>query len=88
MQGKAIIINALLQGWNFMRILRLLTGMGIAIQGIVAGEIVITILGLFFAGMAVANIGCCSTNGCSVSSPHSIKNKTNDISYEEVDIVK
>lgn len=81
-------MKTILQSWNFMRILRLVLGIVIAIQGIVVGEAVTIILGLLFAGMSVANIGCCGTNGCAVNPGNSIKNKTKDITYEEADTVK
>ena len=82
------IMKTILQAWNFMRILRLVLGIVIAIQGIVVGETVTIILGLLFVGMSVANIGCCGSNGCAVNPGDSTKNKTKDISYEEVDTVK
>lgn len=85
---KTIIMKTILQGWNFMRILRLVLGIIITIQGIKAEEAAYIILGLLFSGMSVANIGCCGTNGCSVNPSHSNKNKTKDINYEEVDISK
>lgn len=81
-------MKTLLQGWNFMRILRLILGVIILIQGIVVAEVLTIILGVLFAGMAVANIGCCGANGCAVNPGNSIKNKTKEISYEEVDSVK
>ena len=81
-------MKALLQGWNFMRILRLALGIIIATQGIVAGETLTVILGLLFATMSIVNIGCCGTNGCAVNPGRSNKNKTKDINYEEVDTIK
>lgn len=81
-------MKTILQGWNFMRVLRLTLGIIIAIQGIFARETMTIILGLLFAGMAVTNIGCCGANGCAVNPGRSIKNKTEEISYEEVDTIK
>ena len=81
-------MKTILQGWNFMRIVRLVLGIIIIVQGAMAREAITVILGLLFAGMAVANIGCCGANGCAVSPRSSIKNKTKEISYEEVDAIK
>ena len=81
-------MKTIVQGWNFMRILRLVLGIILTIQGIVVAETITIILGVLFAGMAVANIGCCGTNGCSINPSHSIKNKTKDINCEEVDTIK
>lgn len=81
-------MKTILQGWNFMRILRLVLGIIIAVQGIVAGETLTVILGLLFAIMSVANIGCCGKNGCAVNPARSIRNKTKDINYEEADTIK
>jgi hypothetical protein len=79
-------MKAILQRWNFMRILRLALGLIIAVQGIAAGEMVTAILGFLFAGMALANIGCCGANGCAVDFKNSKNEK--EILYEEVDIKK
>ena len=76
-------MKAILQEWNFMRILRLGLGIAIIIQGIVAKETMTIVLGAIFGGMALANIGCCGTNGCAVNSRPS--NKTQRIEYEEMD---
>jgi hypothetical protein len=76
-------MKTILQGWNFMRILRLVLALAILTQGIVARDSMAIILGLVFGGMAVANIGCCGAGGCAVNQS-SIIEKTEDIQYEEV----
>ncbi len=76
-------MKTILQNWNFMRILRLVLGAAILVQGIVARDAISIILGVAFAGMAVANVGCCGTGSCAIS-PRIPKNKTEDIHYEEV----
>ena len=81
---NTIVMRAILQGWNFMRILRLGLGIAIIIQGVVAKETMTIVLGAIFGGMALANIGCCGTNGCAISSRPT--NKTQRIDYEELDI--
>jgi len=80
-------MKAILQQWNFMRVIRLLLGIGILINGIVTKDVTSIILGIVFAAMPVFNIGCCGTNGCAVNINPSVKNKTN-IDYEEVDSKK
>ena len=77
-------MKTILQSWNFMRILRLRLGTTIMVQGIVARDTVTIILGVAFAGMAVANIGCCGAGGCAVNTRTITNNKTKDIHYEEV----
>ena len=79
-------MKAIIQGWNFLRILRLGLGIAILVQGIVAKETMTMVLGVIFGGMALANIGCCGTNGCAVNSRST--NKTQKIDYEELDIKK
>lgn len=76
-------MKTILQGWSFMRMLRLVLGIAILVQGIVARDAVTIILGVAFAGMAVANIGCCAAGGCAINT-RSANNKTEDIQYEEV----
>ena len=82
------IMQKILQGWNFMRILRLVMGIIIIIQGINGGQALYIIIGILFSGMSLANIGCCGTTGCDVKHVTSIKNKSKDINYEELDPVK
>ncbi len=79
-------MKAILHGWNFIRILRLGLGIAILVQGIVAKETMTMVLGVIFGGMAVANIGCCGTNGCAINGGST--NKTQKIDYEELDIKK
>ena len=64
-----IIMKAILSGWNIMRMIRLVLGIAILVQGIVAKDAVTLVLGLILGGMAVANVGCCGTNGCAIKSP-------------------
>ena len=76
-------MKTILQGWNFMRILRLVLAIIIVAQGIAARDTVTIVLGVLIGGMAIANIGCCGVGGCAVN-PRSTNNKTKDIEYEEV----
>lgn len=76
-------MKALLEGWNVMRILRLVLGVAILLQGIVARDVVTIILGTAFGGMALANVGCCGANGCAVNYRKNLNEK--EITYEELD---
>lgn len=76
-------MKTILQGWNFMRIIRLVLGLAILVQGIVENNTIIIILGAAFAGMAVTNRNCCGAYGCAVNYRPD-NNKTKDIHYEEV----
>ena len=76
-------MKALLQGWNVMRILRLVLGVVILVQGIVARDVVTIILGTALGGMALFNVGCCGANGCAVTYRKNLNEK--QISYEELD---
>ena len=75
--------NVLTNQWNVFRIVRLVLGVAVIIQGIIASEILLVIAGIVVSGMALLNAGCCGAAGCHV--PVS-KKKTNaeEISYEEV----
>jgi hypothetical protein len=76
-------MKTILQGWNFVRILRLALAIIILVQGIMASEAVAIILGVVFGGMALANIGCCSAGGCVVNQ-RSTNDRSKSIEYEEV----
>ncbi len=61
-------MNGFLRNWNFMRVFRLLAGLGFGYYAIAYKEY----LFLFFAGFlllqAALNISCCGVAGCSQSS--------------------
>lgn len=75
-------MKTMLHGWNFMRIFRLVLGAAIVVQGVIAKDVLTIILGSIFGGMALANIGCCRTNGCAIKPMPGDKTKT--INYEEL----
>ncbi len=75
-----------LQGWSFMRILRIALGTTILVQGITSNSTASVILGIVFAGMAIANISCCGPN-CPIK-PGNYNDKLNNEIYEEVDTIK
>jgi len=75
--------NILLNNWTFFRAIRLIMGIAIIIQAIVAKDILFGLAGFVFSGMALFNAGCCGSNSCTTT-PVNTKNKTKDISFEEV----
>lgn len=81
-------MKTILQCWNFMRSLRLVLGIIILIQGISVGDTLTIILGLLFAGMAIANIGCCGAAGCAINYGDSTKKQIKEVKNEEVDPIK
>lgn len=61
-----MIKQTLLTGWNFMRWLRLLIGVFIAVQAIQTQEIFYGFMAAVFLFQALTNTGCCGANGCAV----------------------
>ena len=76
-------MKTILQGWSFMRAFRLVLGLALLVQGVVAKDMFAIIIGVVFGGMAIARIGCCGTNSCATNITRNDKTKT--IAYEEVD---
>ncbi len=69
--------------WTFFRVLRLLIGIAIIIQAVMAKDTLFGFAGLLFTVMAIFNAGCCGAGGCDTTiskNPKPIK----DITYEEV----
>ncbi|MEO7047517.1 MAG: hypothetical protein ABI091_19615 [Ferruginibacter sp.] len=58
--------QSILNNWNYIRLLRLVIGIAIMVQGILTKDILFGIAGLLFTAMAVFNAGCCGTAGCNV----------------------
>lgn len=76
-------MKAYLKTWNFMRVLRLVLGIFIIVQGVQAKEWLFVALGGLFSLMPLLNIGCCGVSGC--NTPVSISDKkAEDITYEEI----
>ena len=76
-------MKAILQNWNFMRIIRLLLGLAILIQGIISNDFTSMILGIVFTAMPVFNIGCWGANSCAINNPFNTPTKT--LKDEELD---
>jgi hypothetical protein len=80
---KKYKMNTYFRKWNFMRMLRLILGIFIIVQGIHAQEWILAVMGALFSLMPVFNIGCCGSSGCSVRvRKRTTENK--DIQWEEV----
>ena len=73
-----------LRGWNFMRIIRLVLGIVIIVQGIQAHQWLFVAFGGLFTLMPLFNVGCCSTAGCGTNYSSRKATETEDITYEEV----
>lgn len=56
-------VKIYLSQWNVMRVLRLVMGILIIIQGVKAGMWLIAGLGVLFTILPLMNIGGCSVNG-------------------------
>jgi hypothetical protein len=76
----------ILSGWNFMRILWLMMGIGIVIQAITEKNFLMLLPGLYFVFASLANIGCfagsCATGY--TSNTGTKKEAITEIEYEEV----
>lgn len=78
------MIRTLLNGWDLMRIFRLVMGIVALGQAFYTKELLIGAAGAFLLFMAVANIGCCGVNGCSIK-PAKRKSELNEeVSFETV----
>lgn len=56
----------LFKNWDISRWIRLVSGVGVASYGLSVGDYFLLMLGVFFAGLAVLNKGCCC-GGCSTA---------------------
>lgn len=70
-----------LQNWNFFRVIRLILGVAIIVQAILAKDILMGLLGVMFTAMPLLNIGCCGVNNCSTVQRKAGSSK---IEYEEI----
>lgn len=71
-----------------MRILRLVLGAIIVVQGVNNGEALYFVLGGILVLMALANAGCCGAGGCAVATKKAAATEEKEIAYEEVDTTK
>ncbi len=59
-------MRTILYGWNIMRVLRLAMGLIAVWQAFMTKELILGLAGFFLLYMSIANIGCCSSNSCSI----------------------
>lgn len=59
-------IKIYLSQWNIMRILRLIMGIVILVQGIKSEQWIIVGLGVLFAALPLFNMGCGANGTCDV----------------------
>lgn len=76
-------MKAILSRWSIMRILRFVLGAIALVQSIVQRDIIFGIVAGFLVLTAIANVGCCGSNGCTVN--FSNRKKESEVVYEELD---
>lgn len=80
------MLKVILQGWHLMRIVRLVLGLIILVQGILMHDTIYGMMGAFLTFMAIVNVGCCGPAGCNIPLQGNQDKKSNTaIHYEEVD---
>ena len=77
------MIKTILNNWSVMRGLRLVIGVIALVQSIIQKDITLGIIAAFLLVTAIANVGCCGSNGCTVN--FNTKKKEKEILYEELD---
>lgn len=82
------MINTILTGWSFVRILRLVIGVSALAAYFSEHDSFMGLLGLIVTAQAVFNVGCCGVSSCStkatvVNSKEVGLDKT-EILYEEI----
>ena len=70
--------------WHFMRILRLGLGIWMIVMAIQSRDLAMGLFGAFFFYTAIADVGCCGPNGCSVPGADGRHKDVKDIDYEEI----
>ena len=79
-------MKTILNNWSVMRGLRLVLGIVALVQAFIQKDITVGLLAVFLLVTAIANIGCCGSNGCAVNFKQNRKEK--EIIYEELDAKK
>ncbi len=79
-------MKTILNNWSVMRGLRLVLGIVALAQAFIQKDITVGLLAVFLLLTAIANIGCCVSNGCAVNFKQNRKEK--EITYEELDAKK
>ena len=76
-------LHTLFTGWNFTRWLRLILAVAIIFQAIESKELLLGGLAVLLLYQAIANVGCCGVNNCSVPTKNN-SNKMEEPEYEEI----
>lgn len=79
------IKQALFTGWNFMRLIRLGFGILFAVQAFQTHSILVGFVAAFFLFTSLTNVGCCGSNSCYTPVNKNKKDKTEEISFEEIE---
>ena len=77
------MMKGILNNWSVMRGLRLVIGIIALVQSIIQKDITLGIIAAFLLVTAIANVGCCGSNGCAVN--FNKHKKENEILYEQLD---
>ena len=77
------MMKTILNNWSVMRGLRLVIGVIALVQSIIQKDIMLDIIAAFLLVTAIANVGCCGSNGCAVN--FNTRKKEKEILYEELD---
>ncbi len=71
------------KNWNIIRILRLVVGLFVVVQGALTREWMFVFLGGLFALMPLMNVGC-AASGCQTSRSKNTKENKDEIHYDEI----
>lgn len=70
------------KNWNLLRVVYLVLGIYVIVQGVLSEEYLWALLGGFFLLMPIFNIGCYGGNSCAI--PKTEIKKEEEITYEEI----
>lgn len=68
------------KNWDFIRVIRLILGILMIIQGVHTDDLMFISLGLLFSLMSVFNIGCCTSGKCQIA----VRKNTEDNTMENI----
>ena len=78
-------MKTMIRGWHLIRFVRLGLGLVILVQSITTKDMMLAFLGGLIVFTALANVGCCGSNGCGIINQSTkTKNTISDTEYEEV----
>ncbi|MCO6495141.1 MAG: hypothetical protein J5I91_05610 [Bacteroidetes bacterium] len=79
-------MKELLKGWNLMRVLYLVMGILIIIQGVETKEWFVALMGGLLLVMGIFKMGCANTKSCcnTAISPKKSESNNDEINFEEI----